>query len=113
MEKKTVNKIKVRSSLILFRYIKSTLIFEVIWIKNDKSKKLTVDIFFIFEHLWFFSHSYKITDFQGLSVYYIDLDYKVCFNDGGPCSLEATIFSQTELPKIHCGLTKGFLNSSK
>ncbi|VDI33335.1 Hypothetical predicted protein, partial [Mytilus galloprovincialis] len=52
--------------------------------------------------------SYKITDFKGLSVYYIDLDFKVCFNDGGPCAFQATIFSKTELPKVHCGLTKGF-----
>ncbi|VDI03913.1 Hypothetical predicted protein, partial [Mytilus galloprovincialis] len=56
--------------------------------------------------------SYKITDFKGLSAYYIDLDFKVCFNDGGPCAFQTTIFSKTELPKVHCGLTKGFLNTN-
>ncbi|XP_063420822.1 uncharacterized protein LOC134706043 [Mytilus trossulus] len=56
--------------------------------------------------------SYKITDFKGLSLYYIDLDFQVCFNDGGPCTLEATIFSNAKIPKIHCGLTKGFLNAN-
>ncbi|VDH92137.1 Hypothetical predicted protein [Mytilus galloprovincialis] len=56
--------------------------------------------------------SYNITDFQGLSVYYIDLDFKVCFNDAGPCALEATIFSQTKLPMVHCDFTKGFLNTN-
>jgi hypothetical protein len=43
---------------------------------------------------------YKISDMAGENIYYIDLSIKVCFNDGGPCIVDATIFSNTKLPKI-------------
>ncbi|XP_071145134.1 uncharacterized protein [Mytilus edulis] len=55
---------------------------------------------------------YKITDFPGMSLYYIDMEFKVCLNDGGPCAFEATIFSNTELPMVHCHMSKGFLDSN-
>ena len=42
----------------------------------------------------FFLYSYRISDFVGRSSYYIDLELKVCFNDGGPCSDVIPIFDK-------------------
>ena len=49
----------------------------------------------------------------GENIYYIDLSIKVCFNDGGPCIVDATIFSNTKLPKIMCSWQKGFFDPCK
>ena len=57
--------------------------------------------------------SYKITDLPGEAAYYIDLDLRVCFNDGGPCVLNSKILSGTKLPKVQCGWEKGFIDQSK
>ena len=56
---------------------------------------------------------YKISDMAGENIYYIDLSIKVCFNDGGPCIVDATIFSNTKLPKIMCSWQKGFFDPCK
>ncbi|XP_076076023.1 uncharacterized protein LOC143046845 [Mytilus galloprovincialis] len=53
---------------------------------------------------------YKISDMGGERVYYIDLSIKICFNDGGPCLIQANIFSNTKLQKTQCSLQKGFLD---
>lgn len=47
---------------------------------------------------------------SGERVYYLDLSIKVCLNDGGPCLIQADIFSNTKLPKIQCSWQKGFTN---
>lgn len=49
----------------------------------------------------------------GERVYYIDLSIKICFNDGGPCLIQANIFSNTKLQKTQCSLQKGFLDPGK
>ncbi|CAC5375019.1 unnamed protein product [Mytilus coruscus] len=53
---------------------------------------------------------YKISDMVGERVYYVDLSIKVCFNDGGPCLIQANIFSNTKLPKVQCSWQKGFFD---
>ncbi|VDI38368.1 Hypothetical predicted protein [Mytilus galloprovincialis] len=53
---------------------------------------------------------YKISDMSGENIYYLDLGIKVCLNDGGPCLVQANIFSNTKLPKIQCSWQRGFLN---
>ncbi|XP_052071170.1 uncharacterized protein LOC127709608 [Mytilus californianus] len=53
---------------------------------------------------------YIISDMAGERVYFMDLSIKVCFNDEGPCLIQANIFSNTKLPKIQCSWQKGFLD---
>ncbi|CAC5409208.1 unnamed protein product [Mytilus coruscus] len=53
---------------------------------------------------------YMISDMAGERVYYMDLSIKVCFNDEGPCLIQANIFSNTKLPKIQCSWRKGFFD---
>ncbi|XP_052090897.1 uncharacterized protein LOC127727822 [Mytilus californianus] len=55
--------------------------------------------------------NYKITDIPGEDVYYLDLGIQVCFNNRGPCTIEATIFSNTKLPKLQCSWQKGLSKS--
>ena len=49
----------------------------------------------------------------GEGAYYIDLGVKFCVNDGGSCLIDAPIFSNTKLPKLHCSWQKGFTDPSK
>ncbi|VDI45262.1 Hypothetical predicted protein [Mytilus galloprovincialis] len=53
---------------------------------------------------------YKVTDFPGESVYFIDFNIRICFNDKGLCVIDTDVLYNTKVLKKRCDWSRGYKN---